>query len=61
MFCANILLHGTCFDPKSSLAKNMALTTSVSSNTNKQGFFFTFITYTKSKKGKKLKPYGRAL
>jgi hypothetical protein len=50
MFCTNILLHGTSFDPRSSLARNMAFTTNISSGTKKQSLFLTFITYTKSRR-----------
>jgi hypothetical protein len=50
MFCANILLHNTSFEPKSSLARNMAFTTNISLGTKKQGLFFTFITYTSPKR-----------
>jgi len=50
MFYTNVLLHNTNFDPKSSLVRNMALTTSIPSSIKKQGFFFTVIAYTKLKK-----------
>jgi len=50
IFYTNVLLHNTNFDPKSSFARNMALTTSIPSSTKRQGFFFTVIAYTKLKK-----------
>jgi hypothetical protein len=40
------------FDPKSSLIGDMASTIDIPSGIGKQGLFFRFITYTKSKKEK---------
>ncbi len=57
MFCANVLFHCTSFDPKSSLAGNMALTIDMPLNIENHGLLFTFITHTKSSKGKIQKPY----
>jgi hypothetical protein len=55
MFFVNIFLHIIGFDLRSSLVRNMALTTSIPSNSKNHGLFFTFIAYTKSKKEKKIK------
>jgi hypothetical protein len=55
IFCANVLLHGTSFDYRSSLAGNMALTIGIPSGVEKQVLFFRFIAYTKPKRGKKKK------
>ncbi len=57
MFCANVLFHCTSFDPKSSLTETMTLTICMSLSIENQGFFPTFIAYTKSKKEKIQKPY----
>jgi hypothetical protein len=35
MFCANVLLHNTSFDPKSSYVGNMALTIGIPSGIEK--------------------------
>jgi hypothetical protein len=51
IFCANVLLHGTSFDSRSSLVGNMALTIGIPSGVEKQGLFFRFIAYTKPKTG----------
>jgi hypothetical protein len=59
MFYANVLLHGTSFDPISSLTRNMALTLGIPSHIKKQGLFFAFIAYTKSKTEKNKKPSNR--
>jgi hypothetical protein len=55
MFYANILFHGTSFDLESSLAQNMALTTSIPLGIEKKGLFLNLL-YTQSQKGKKIKP-----
>jgi hypothetical protein len=55
MFYANVLLHGINFDPKSSFIGNMTLIIGIPSHTKKQGLFFAFIAYTKSKRGKNKK------
>jgi hypothetical protein len=49
MLYTKVLFHNTTFDSKFSLARNMALTIGIPLGTGKQGLFFTFITYTKSK------------
>jgi hypothetical protein len=59
MFNANILLHGTCFDLKSSPKGNMALSVGIPSIIKKQRLVFRFITHIKSKSGFKKKPYDR--
>jgi hypothetical protein len=59
MFFANILFHNIGFDSRSSPIGNMALTTSIPSNTKNQGLVFTFIACTKSKREKNLKYYDK--
>jgi hypothetical protein len=54
MFCANVFLHNPSFDPRSSLAGNVALNTNIPLGTERHGLRFTFIAYT-VKKEKKLK------
>ncbi len=61
MFYANVLLHGIGFDPKSSLTWNMALTIGIPSSTKKQGLFFTFIAYIKSKRKIFLRPCNKIM
>jgi hypothetical protein len=51
---ANVLLHNPSFDPRSSLAGNVALNTNIPLGTEKLGLRFRFIAYT-VKKEKKLK------
>jgi hypothetical protein len=52
MFYAKVLLHGTSFDPRSSLIRNMTLTIGIPSHTKKKGLFFSFIAYIKLKREK---------
>lgn len=49
MFCANVLLHNPSFDPRSSLAGNVALNTNIPLGTERHGLRFTFIAYTVKK------------
>jgi hypothetical protein len=51
MFCAEALLHDTSFDPKSSPARNMALTTSIPLSTKKNDLFL-YLLHMQSQKGK---------
>jgi hypothetical protein len=61
MFYANVLLHGTSFDPRSSLIGNMTLTISIQSHSKKKGFVFAFIAYIKLKKEKNKKPGNKTM
>jgi hypothetical protein len=45
MFCTNLLLHSIGFDPKSSLAGNMALTTGIPSSSKVSFFFYVYYTH----------------
>jgi hypothetical protein len=49
-YITNVLHHGTNFDPKTYLIGNIALITGIPSGIKRQGLFFRFIAYTKSKK-----------
>jgi hypothetical protein len=42
MFCTNLLLHNIGFDPKSSLAGNMALTAGIPSSTKVGVFYYLY-------------------
>ncbi len=52
MLCTNtnILLRNVGFDPRSSPIRNMALNIDMPLGIEKQGLFFRFIAYTKSKR-----------
>jgi hypothetical protein len=54
MFCANVLLHNPSFDPRSSLAGNVALNTNIPLGIEGHGLHFN-IYCTHSQKRKKIK------
>jgi hypothetical protein len=54
MFYANVLFHGTSFDPRSLFIRNMTLIISIPSHNKKNKFYFFHLLHTQSQKGKKI-------